>query len=105
MKKSPVKKTQDKSRSPSRSKISPVAVKTQVLNSLYYCHYKNATYMGGIKAFKKEGRGILLHDDGISAITSYCNDLLHGHNIFLDNYGLLSAVFTKNKLTEAVYRT
>lgn len=53
MKKSPVKKTQDKSRSPSRSKASPLTVKTQVVNSLYYCHYRNATYMGGIKAFKK----------------------------------------------------
>lgn len=53
MKKSPVKKTQDKSRSPSRSKITTAAPKVQAVNSLYYCHYKNATYMGGIKAFKK----------------------------------------------------
>lgn len=53
MKKSPVKKTQDKSRSPSRSKITTVQPKIQAVNSLYYCHYKNATYMGGIKAFKK----------------------------------------------------
>jgi hypothetical protein len=62
-------------------------------------------YMGGIRSFKKEGRGILLHDDGISAITSYHNDLLHGHNIFFDSYGLLSAVYNKNRLSECAYRT
>lgn len=74
-------------------------------SNLYYCHYKNAMYMGGIKAFKKDGRGILLHDSGVSVLTSYYNDLMHGHNIFFDNYTLLSAVFSKNKILEAVYRT
>lgn len=105
MKKSPIKKTSDKSRSPSKSKLSQTLPSTQASTALYYCHYKNAMYMGGIKAFKKDGRGILLHDDGISAITSYYNDLLHGHNIFFDNYGLLSAVYNKNRIVEAVYRT
>ena len=61
--------------------------------------------MGGIKAFKKDGRGILLHDSGVSAITSYYNDLMHGHNVFFDNYNLLSGIFNKNKVIEAVYRT
>jgi hypothetical protein len=61
--------------------------------------------MGGIKSFKKEGRGILLHDNGLSVLTSYYNDLLHGHNVFFDNYSLLSAIFNKNKLAEAAYRT
>lgn len=61
--------------------------------------------MGGIKSFKKEGRGLLLHDNGLSVITSYYNDLLHGHNIFFDNYGLLSAIYNKNKIVEAAYRT
>lgn len=62
-------------------------------------------YMGGIKSFKKEGRGILLHDSGVSVLTSYYNDLMHGHNIFIDNYSLLSAIYNKNKVVEAVYRT
>ena len=38
--------------------------------------------MGGMKNFKKDGKGILLHDNGISVITSYYNDIMHGHNIF-----------------------
>ena len=62
-------------------------------------------YMGGIKAFKKDGRGIILHDSGLSVLTSYYNDLMHGHNIFFDNYSLLSAIFSKNKVIEAVFRT
>ena len=71
---------------------------SRVTSSLYYCHYRNAMYMGGIKSFKKDGRGIMLHDYGVSVITSYYNDLMHGHNIFFDNYSLLSAVFSKNKV-------
>ena len=55
-------------------------------------------FLRGIKAFKKDGRGIMLHDSGVSVITSYYNDLMHGHNIFIDNYTLLSAIFSKNKI-------
>ena len=39
-------------------------------------------YMGGIKAFQKHGRGIMLYDDGVSAVTSYFNDFKNGHNIY-----------------------
>lgn len=107
MKKSPIKKTPQKSRSVSKSKLSTSNVAlhhTLAGSSLYFCHYKNAMYMGGIKSFKKDGRGILLHDNGQSVITSYSNDLLHGHNIFFDNYALLSANYNKNKLVELAYR-
>jgi hypothetical protein len=62
-------------------------------------------YMGGIKSFKKEGRGIILHDNGICILTSYYNDLLHGHNIYFDRYCLLSAIYSKNKIVEAAFRT
>ncbi len=62
-------------------------------------------YMGGIKSFKKDGRGILLHDNGLSVLTSYSNDMMHGHNIFFDNYGLVSAHYSKNKIVDAAYRT
>ncbi len=105
MRKSPAKKGLEKSKSPSKSKVSTGGSGGTTVSSLYYCHYRNAMYMGGIRSFKKEGRGILLHDDGISAITSYHNDLLHGHNIFFDSYGLLSAVYNKNRLSECAYRT
>ena len=38
--------------------------------------------MGGISSFKKHGKGIIIHDNGISALTNYYNDLKHGHNIY-----------------------
>lgn len=61
--------------------------------------------MGGIKSFKKDGRGILLHDCGLSVLSSYSNDLMHGHNVFFAQHCLLSAQFAKGRLVEAVYRT
>jgi hypothetical protein len=54
--------------------------------------------MGGIKSFKKEGKGILLHDSGLSILSSYANDQMHGHNIFFAQHCLLSAEFLKGKL-------
>lgn len=60
-------------------------------NNLYFCHYRNAMYMGGIRSFKKEGRGILLHDNGVSMLGNYLNDALHGHCVFFAQHCLLSA--------------
>jgi hypothetical protein len=95
MKKSPLKKTPDKLRknstvktlSQSQSKLSS----SQVTSNLYFCHFKNSMYMGGIKAFQKNGIGILLHDNGTNVISSYYNDLLHGHNVFFNDHRMLSA--------------
>lgn len=84
---------------------SPAHTSTSQVNTLYFCHYRNAMYMGGVKNFKKEGKGILIHDNGLSIICSYLNDLMHGHNIFYAQHCLLSAEFTKGKISEAVYRT
>lgn len=98
MRKSQIKHTPDKSRSLSKSRLTSPHSAPRVYSELYYCHYKNAMYMGGIKSFKKEGRGIILHDNGICIITSYFNDLLHGHNIYFDNYCLLSTIYSKNKI-------
>ena len=82
------------------------AANTQSSNSaVYFCHYKNAMYMGGIKAFKKDGRGILIHDCGLSIFTSYLNDQMHGNNIFFAQHCLISTEYIKGKLVEAVYRT
>ena len=78
---------------------------TSLTNSLYFCHYRNAMYMGGIKTFQKHGSGILLHDKGMCVISNYYNDFLHGHNIFFMNRCLISSEWNKNKLVEAVYRT
>lgn len=74
------------------SKLSPAHSPISANSStLYFCHYKNAMYMGGIKSFKKDGKGILIHDCGVSVITNYMNDLMHGHNIFFSQHCLLSA--------------
>ena len=62
-------------------------------------------YMGGIKSFQKHGQGILLHDNGTCILSSYYNDLLHGHNIFFSNRCLVSAEYVKNRFSDVVYRT
>lgn len=62
-------------------------------------------YMGGIKSFQKNGTGILIHDNGTNVISSYYNDLLHGHNIFFTDHRILSAEYYKNRITDCVYRT
>ena len=93
MKKSSFKKTPDKSlkNSATKSSLHQNTSASQISSNLYFCHFKNAMYMGGIKAFQKNGRGIMLHDNGTNAISSYYNDLLHGHNILFKNSCFLSA--------------
>ena len=76
-----------------------------ISSNLYFCHYRNAVYMGPVKNFKKEGKGILLHDNGTSLLCHYQNDHLHGLNLLFSQHCLLSAEFNKGKLVEAVYRT
>lgn len=66
-------------------------------NQLYFCHFKNGMYMGGINAFQKNGTGIFLHDNGTSALTQYHNDFIHGHNVYFLHNCLISAEFVKNK--------
>ena len=46
----------------------------------------------------------MLHDSGICALTSYHNDLPHGHNVYIDNHALLSIHFYKGRVEEVVYR-
>lgn len=93
-----------KSPSPIKS-LSPLNSPNTQTQTLYFCHYRNAMYMGGVKNFKKEGKGILLHDNGLSVICFHLNDVMHGHNIFYSQHCLLSAEYNKGKLTNAVYRT
>ena len=100
---SPTKRGNNRSRTPGSS--SPQNGNPSSTNNLYFCHYTNAMYMGGIRSFKKEGRGILLHDSGISILGNYSNDLLHGHSILFSQHCILSGEFLKGKLVEGVYRT
>lgn len=73
-------------------------------SNVYFCHEKNGMYMGGVNSFQKNGKGIIIHDNGVSAITSYYNDLKHGHNIYFSENCLISAEFCKNKCKEIVFR-
>lgn len=61
-------------------------------------------YMGGTKAFQKHGRGIIIHDDGTSVVSSYMNDFRHGHNIFYKNNCIMSVEFSKNKVLECMIK-
>lgn len=45
-------------------------------------HYNNAVYMGGMVSFKRNGEGIVLLDNGISAIIDSNYDSYVGHNVF-----------------------
>jgi hypothetical protein len=56
-------------------------------------------YMGGMKSFTKNGYGIIIHDNGGSAICSYYNDFKHGHNIVYYENCLMSVLYDKNKVS------
>ena len=80
-----------KSLSPSKPKPKVVNSHNILFNNLYFCHYRNAMYMGPTRNFKKDGRGILIHDNGMNLVSNYSNDLLQGHNIFFNQHCLVSA--------------
>lgn len=60
--------------------------------------------MGGIKAFQKHGRGIMIHDDGTSVVTSYFNDFKNGHNIFYKQDCIMSIDYQKNRVVQCALR-
>lgn len=92
-------------RNVSSSPIKSAKASSTIESDYYYCHFRNAMYMGGIKAFQKHGRGIVIHDDGTSAVTEYLNDFRNGHNIYYSEHSILSTIYHKNRLTECVIRT
>lgn len=103
-----MKKAIDRSGSPLRpatpSPKKSTSSQKQLNNETYFCHFRNAMYMGGIKAFQKNGLGVVVHDNGASVLSSYHYDLRHGHNIvFLDNC-LMSLMYNKGKVTEVTIR-
>lgn len=70
----------------------------------YFCHYNNATYMGGMSGFKRHGRGILLHDDGSSVITEYLHDTPAGHNIIFRENSITSLLYCNSQELEVAYK-
>jgi hypothetical protein len=90
--------------SPTRSKVmEEVAVRQQqdsrrptnpsINYWKYFCHYSNAVYQGGMSAYKKHGRGLLLCDDGAAVITEYLHDTPSGHNIIFRENSIASVLF------------
>lgn len=49
--------------------------------------------MGGMSGSHKNGKGLLLHDDGASVITEYKNDIPAGHNVIFRENSITSIVF------------
>lgn len=71
----------------------------------YFCHYNNAVYQGGMSAYKKHGKGLLLHDDGAAVITDYLHDTPNGHNIIFRENSIASVLFKSASEYEIVYKT
>lgn len=70
-----------------------------------FVHYNNAIYMGAMVSYKRNGKGMMLLDDGTSIVSEYCFDTMTGHNvIFRDNW-MMSVLFLKNQMFEIVMRT
>jgi hypothetical protein len=68
-------------------------------------HYNNAIYMGGMVSYKRNGSGILLMDEGTSAITEYCYDSLSGQNIYFRENTIISVIQIKKGSYEVAIRT
>lgn len=60
--------------------------------------------MGGMKSFQKNGKGILIHDNGTSVVCSYYNDFKDGHNILYTENCLMSIFYERNRMSECVFR-
>ena len=78
---------------------------TKNIKSNQVIHYSNGLYMGGTINNNRHGVGLILHDNGTSAITNYYQNVLHEHNIFFKNNCIASINYNKGKLEEVVYRT
>lgn len=52
--------------------------------------------MGGAKAFQRHGRGILVHDNGITGITNFFNDMYHGEVLL---YIITEYIFWKKRIS------
>ena len=70
-----------------------------------FMHYNNGVYMGGMISYKRNGEGMVLLDDGTSAIINSCYDSLTGHNIFFGSNAIASLLHLKKDYYEIVLRT
>lgn len=55
-------------------------------------------YMGGMKSFQRSGQGILLYDNGVSAVCHHDKDFLNGHQIVFGENLIMSLLYQKNRV-------
>ena len=82
------------------SSISPSKSKNNLTTkNVYFCHYRNAMYMGQAKNFQKDGLGMLIHDNGTVILSKYHLDMLHEYNLIIFKDGnIASTKYFKDKL-------
>lgn len=55
--------------------------------------------MGGMKSFQKNGKGLILHDNGASSVCNHYNDFKDGHNITYADNCLMSIIYDRNRIS------
>lgn len=61
--------------------------------------------MGNMVSYKRNGQGVMLYDEGTSAIVDYNFDTLVGHNVFFGEDVIASVLYIKRGSYEIVMRT
>lgn len=92
--------------SPSKRPLPPADPRTSGPQRLdcdrFFMHYNNGIYMGGMNAFKRNGPGLLLLDDGTSLLSDYCFDSLTNHNVLLRDNAIISLLFVRKGYEVAI---
>ena len=97
--------------SPSKRQCSPHSMEgktyfsKKVKSLKTYVHYNNAIYMGGMVSFKRNGGGVLLQDDGTSAIIDSNYDSLTEHSVFFRDNAIASLLHIRKGNFEIALRT
>ena len=54
--------------------------------------------MGQMRDYKRNGKGIILHDNGLSGVVEFGNNRLKGHNFFIGENSILSVVNRRDSI-------
>lgn len=60
--------------------------------------------MGGIESFRKNGKAIILLDDGACLITNYSNNSMFGHNIIFHRNSITSILVDNHGNRDVCFR-
>lgn len=56
-------------------------------------HFSNGIYQGEMRSFHRTGRGLFLHDNGMTGIIQSGSNRLKDHNIFLGQNIIISVLY------------